>query len=385
MNDMLCNDRSKVTISGQQDIGLQELITTSDKNTNTKTKSNGKKSANILKQKLIKNKAPKQCIQQSDGKSASIPSVSISPVKHSFGNCDIINGKLEEVCETLSDSSPSDTAVDVVIEGADAGDDGTTPTHYFTTSDDWSVSWKGILLPKLTNDFKDAHLEASYQRYSHRQRQKSLLILNVIDILLKLSLLIIYAISDGTPPADGSDGGDATDRLKYRILYNIPWFAINASLIALITCWKQFANNYLHLGAIFTWVIFNIQGQIGFGIELHEEQLEIAVAGGAVWHILFIVFVTYAMMPLPLRWCVICGAISSLMDLILETFLNKANGYNNTFIRMITANALLYTCINLVSLYTKYLTDCAQRNAFLETRRSIETRYKIEKENGKQP
>lgn len=35
-------------------------------------------------------------------------------------------------------------------------------------------------------------------------------------------------------------------------------------------------------------------------------------------------------------------------------------------------------------MYTKYLTDCAQRNAFLETRRSIETRYKIEKENGKQ-
>lgn len=35
-------------------------------------------------------------------------------------------------------------------------------------------------------------------------------------------------------------------------------------------------------------------------------------------------------------------------------------------------------------MYTKYLTDCAQRNAFLETRRSIETRYKIEKENAKQ-
>ncbi len=48
------------------------------------------------------------------------------------------------------------------------------------------------------------------------------------------------------------------------------------------------------------------------------------------------------------------------------------------------ANALLYICINLVSMYTKYLTDCAQRNAFLETRRSIETRYKIEKENAKQ-
>jgi hypothetical protein len=271
---MLCNERSKVTISGQQDIGLQELITTSRNNNtnNTNNKSNvnnGKNSKNILKAKIIKNKTPKQCIQ-SDGKPV-IPSVSISPVKHSFGNSDIINGKLEEVCETLSDSTPSDTGIDVVIDGVDAGsggddkDDGAgnggngTPTHYFTTSDDWSVSYKGILLPKLTNDFKDAHLEAAYQRYSHRQRQKSLVILNVIDILLKLSLLIIYAISDGTP-AGAHESDSVGNRLKYRILYNIPWFAINGSLIALITCWKQFANNYLHWGAIFTWIIFNIQG-----------------------------------------------------------------------------------------------------------------------------
>lgn len=48
------------------------------------------------------------------------------------------------------------------------------------------------------------------------------------------------------------------------------------------------------------------------------------------------------------------------------------------------AQSLFHMCINLVSLYSKYLTDCAQRNAFLETRRSMETRYKIEKENGKQ-
>ncbi|GIX74571.1 hypothetical protein CDAR_312851 [Caerostris darwini] len=35
-------------------------------------------------------------------------------------------------------------------------------------------------------------------------------------------------------------------------------------------------------------------------------------------------------------------------------------------------------------MYTKYLTDRAQRNAFLETRRAIETRHKTAKENNKQ-
>ena len=52
--------------------------------------------------------------------------------------------------------------------------------------------------------------------------------------------------------------------------------------------------------------------------------------------------------------------------------------------KQLAANTLLYSCINFSSLYCKYLTDCAQRNAFLETRRSMETRYKIEKENAKQ-
>jgi hypothetical protein len=55
-----------------------------------------------------------------------------------------------------------------------------------------------------------------------------------------------------------------------------------------------------------------------------------------------------------------------------------------TTTKQLSATTLLYVCVNFVSLYSKYLTDCAQRNAFLETRRSMETRYKIEKENAKQ-
>lgn len=35
-------------------------------------------------------------------------------------------------------------------------------------------------------------------------------------------------------------------------------------------------------------------------------------------------------------------------------------------------------------MYTKYLTDRSQRKAFLETHRSMETRYKTQKENEKQ-
>ena len=40
--------------------------------------------------------------------------------------------------------------------------------------------------------------------------------------------------------------------------------------------------------------------------------------------------------------------------------------------------------MNWIGLYTKYLTERAQRKAFLETRRSLEMRFKTQKENERQ-
>lgn len=51
---------------------------------------------------------------------------------------------------------------------------------------------KGILCPSLTNSFRAASLERSYLTYSHRQRQKSLIIVNVVDLVLKILLAIVW-------------------------------------------------------------------------------------------------------------------------------------------------------------------------------------------------
>lgn len=48
--------------------------------------------------------------------------------------------------------------------------------------------YKGIYCPTLTNSFREPSLELSYQRYSHRQRQKSLIIVNFVDMTLKAVL-----------------------------------------------------------------------------------------------------------------------------------------------------------------------------------------------------
>lgn len=58
---------------------------------------------------------------------------------------------------------------------------------------------KGILCPSLTNSFRARSLECSYLTYSHRQRQKSLLIVNIVDLMLKIVLAIVWTIRK---PAD---------------------------------------------------------------------------------------------------------------------------------------------------------------------------------------
>lgn len=51
---------------------------------------------------------------------------------------------------------------------------------------------------------------------------------------------------------------------------------------------------------------------------------------------------------------------------------------------MLTTNVLLYLAVNLAGMYTKYLTDRGQRQAFLETHRSSETRQHTQNENNRQ-
>ncbi|KAK4879603.1 hypothetical protein RN001_007749, partial [Aquatica leii] len=47
------------------------------------------------------------------------------------------------------------------------------------------LMYKGIYWPSLKNNFHSKQLEIAYLRYSHRQRQKSLIIVNMVDFFLK--------------------------------------------------------------------------------------------------------------------------------------------------------------------------------------------------------
>lgn len=51
-------------------------------------------------------------------------------------------------------------------------------------------------------------------------------------------------------------------------------------------------------------------GFVGEGVGFSEREY-------LVWYVLFIVFVPYAMLPLPLKWCMIAGIVSAACHLIV--------------------------------------------------------------------
>ncbi|KAJ8965962.1 hypothetical protein NQ317_009604, partial [Molorchus minor] len=236
------------------------------------------------------------------------------------------------------------------------------------------LMYKGIYWPCLTNSFHCKHLELAYLRYSHRQRQKALIIVNIVDLLLKIALIIVWPLHTTQVTIDLRSNADT-------IIWSVCCMSINIA-VCVLGWWRCFANNYLHWAAVCTWLLLTTQSFVGKGVGFGVKE-------DLVWYVLFTVFVPYAMLPLPLRWCMIAGCLSSIGHIIVISIelYNGTQTYpdsDSCKIRRITANILLYICVNFAGMYTKYLTDRSQRKAFLETHRSMETRYRTQAENDKQ-
>ncbi|KAJ8733728.1 hypothetical protein PYW07_014279 [Mythimna separata] len=240
--------------------------------------------------------------------------------------------------------------------------------------------YKGIFYPMFNNTFKTRSIELSYQRYSRRQRQKSLIMVNLVDLALKIALVVIYTLTD------------ESDSWPHIPLSNTLWTVAFGTLnvFICILSWRlAFANKHLHWAAGGTWVLLIVQGLCKQGIGFHEYQNQ-------VWYMLFIVFVPYAMFPLSLCWCISIGIFSSFAQIVAslvdaEYKMKKVTIPVNCFVnkytcnlRLLASNVLLYIAVNFAGMYAKSLVDWGQRKVFLETRKSMITLEKTKKETERQ-
>lgn len=180
------------------------------------------------------------------------------------------------------------------------------------------LMYKGIYWPSLTNSFQCKHLELAYLRYSHRQRQKALIIVNIVDLLLKAALIVVCVVAKQDDTFDNNT--------QQRIIWSVSCMSINIA-ICILGWWRCFANNYLHWAAVCTWLLLTTQSCTRLTIE--RAKIIVVVVGfvgygfgftvkeDLVWYVLFTVFVPYAMLPLPLRWCMIAGCLSAVGHIIV--------------------------------------------------------------------
>ncbi|KTG07284.1 hypothetical protein cypCar_00024114 [Cyprinus carpio] len=87
------------------------------------------------------------------------------------------------------------------------------------------------------------------------------------------------------------------------------------------------------------------------------------------------------MLPLPLTWAIVAGLLTSALHIALQLLVPPRVQISTN---QLLAQVLLFLCINTAGMFISYLSDRAQRQAFLETRRCIEARLRLETENQRQ-
>ncbi|KAG7282049.1 hypothetical protein CRUP_023565, partial [Coryphaenoides rupestris] len=226
----------------------------------------------------------------------------------------------------------------------------------------WGHTVRGVYIPTLRHTFKSRDLEKLYQQYSSHQRRTSLAVTNVIDAVAKLNLLVLYLAL--APEA-------APDPLRGCLTGLFMAFAATMCAVVL-TCKDSMSPRWLHYAGLASWLSQTTQvlGGLVYGLERDPS-----------WHVLFTLFATYTLLPLPLLWAMCAGTLTSGLHLGVEV----ARCYHDAMLlRKVFAKGLLYFGMNTAGLFIHYLTDRSQRQAFLETRRCIEGRLKLEMENQRQ-
>ncbi|KAG1971554.1 adenylate cyclase type [Pimephales promelas] len=237
-------------------------------------------------------------------------------------------------------------------------DDSLSDADFFVS---WGSTVRGVFLPALQHKFKSHDLERLYQHHSSGQRRTSLVVTNVIDILTKLHILFIY-LAVAPEMVDLQQGWLAG-----------LFMALGAVICVLVLTYKGLmCPDYLRYAGLASWLSQTVQalGSLVFGLEKDQS-----------WHVLFTLFATYTLLPLPLLWSICTGFLTAALHLLVDALRN----YNDTaIVRKLLAKGLLYMGMNTAGLFIHYLSDRAQRQAFLETRRCIEGRVKMEQENKRQ-
>jgi len=123
--------------------------------------------------------------------------------------------------------------------------------------------------------------------FSLFQRQKSLVIVNIIDLVIKVvTLTVTLSLSGNNSGGTGAlpsigihhecesanvNGSSLTydEESRAHVRDLIVWTGVSASaniILGALALWLRFANLYLHWGALATWFVLFLQGELSFRV-----------------------------------------------------------------------------------------------------------------------
>uniref|UniRef100_A0A8C2ZXL3 Adenylate cyclase type 8 n=1 Tax=Cyclopterus lumpus TaxID=8103 RepID=A0A8C2ZXL3_CYCLU len=226
----------------------------------------------------------------------------------------------------------------------------------------WGYTYRGVIFPTLRNAFKSRDLERLYQRYFLGQRRKSVVVMNLLDVVTKLTLLVLHLTLASSP----------MDPIKGTLLGFFT--GVEVVICALVVVRKDTtSHSYLQYSGVVTWVAMATQ--------ILATGLGYGLLGDGVGYVLFTLFATYSMLPLPLTWAIMAGLFTSGLHILVQMLISQ---HATLSTNQVAAQAVLFMCMNTAGIFISYLSDRAQRQAFLETRRCIEARLRLETENQRQ-
>ncbi|XP_059835991.1 adenylate cyclase type 8 isoform X2 [Hypanus sabinus] len=149
---------------------------------------------------------------------------------------------------------------------------------------------------------------------------------------------------------------------------------IEVVICALVVVKKDTSSHsYLQYSGLVTWVVMATQ--------ILATGLGHGLLGDGIGYVLFTLFATYSMLPLPLIWAILAGFLTSVLHVVVQLLIPRAAAPTTN---QVIAQSVLFMCMNTAGIFISYLADRAQRQAFLETRRCIEARLRLETENQRQ-
>ncbi|XP_033108181.1 adenylate cyclase type 3-like [Anneissia japonica] len=238
---------------------------------------------------------------------------------------------------------------------------------YGTSGSNSDIVKKPSLLSILKNRvmsrrFTEEGMEDMYQEYFMRQRWGALPVLIAFALLFDIAVIILYSMD--TLSNKGS-------------VITVQGIAFVCNLMLFFLCQFRLISDF-SLTYIMPYAVwFLICGQTFADLLMYYHP--IVPSSGVGWQIFFI-FGLFVMLPQKLLTVLALNVVSSLTHCIIIAIKAKGKDIGP----QIGANILLFACVILVGSISFLMLDKKQRRAFMETKRSLELKMKLDTERERQ-